>query len=257
MIPLADSVRETLATPKSVLSTGLRSLDAIMNGGFPRSSLSLVYGEASTGKSTLLLHCMIENLMDNEKALFIDSDHSFSLARLLQMTQSHAEGIAERIMLFSPISFREQTALIENLENYLTSHIQLVVIDSITSLYSASLESSNVFTQNRQLGRQLAYLSELAPKRELSIIVTGQVHARPMSNDRAQLVSNRLLTYWPSVVLRLALMGRGGLRMATLEKYFNSQDLPRQCLFKIVEEGLIESESEKPLEEGVSTGKWS
>ncbi len=243
---------------KNVLSTGLPWLDSIMDGGFPRTSVSLVYGEASTGKTTLLMHCMIKNLMGNAKVLFIDSDHSFSLTRLFQIASNHPEEIAERIVLFSPVTFREQTALIENLENYLTSHIQLILIDSITSLYSASLGSSrSTFSQNRQLSRQLAYLTELAPKKELPVIVTGQVHARPMSNNRAELVSHRLLTYWPSAILRLSPVGQGGLRIANVEKYFSSQDISRRCLYRIVGEGLAKSEFEEQLKEGVSTDIWN
>ncbi len=228
-----------------------------MNGGFPHDSLSLVYGEASTGKTTLLMHCLVQNL-DSGKALFIDSDQSFSITRLFQIAQGLAEDIAEKILLFSPNSFLEQTSLIENLENYLTSHMQLLVIDSITSLYSASLRSSgNVFTQNRQLGRQLAYLAELASRKSLCIIVTGHVHARPLSNNRAELVANRLLEYWPSTILRLSSLNGDGLKVATLEKHFNAQHIYQKCSYKIVSEGLVEITSGQSVDGGPFTSKWN
>jgi DNA repair protein RadB len=246
-------VRETLANSKATIPTGRDWIDKMLGGGFPYNSMSLVYGEASTGKTTLAMHCAVEVARDDEKTLFIDSDHSFSLERLFQMVGSQADELADNIVLFSPISFGEQAELIENLENYVTHRLRLIVIDSITSLYSASLGSSErVFAQNRQLNRQLAYLAELAPKRELAILVTGRVHVKPVPGSRIELISKRLLTHWASVIIRLSKTGENGLNLATLEKYSKSGAVSRTCVYRITSEGLtgIGEETRKDGETG-------
>jgi len=220
-------------------------LDALLGGGFPCSSLSLVYGEASTGKTTLAMHCAVECASQKAKVLFVDSDQSLSLVRLSQIATGHADEVAENILIFSPATFEEQTALIESLENYVAASLRLVIVDSITSLYRASLgPSANVFEQNRQLNRQLAYLAELAPKRELAILVTGHVHARPLHGDAVELVSHRLMTYWPSVILRLSLAAKNGSRLVALEKHF-ARDIAQKCSYRIADEGLVRATLEK------------
>ncbi|MFH0848305.1 MAG: AAA family ATPase [archaeon] len=234
-----------MANPKNTISTGRGWLDDVLRGGLPSAGLSLVYGEASTGKTTLAMHCAIEIARDDAKTLFIDSDDSFSLERLFQMIGNQDHHIADNIMLVSPVSFHEQTQLIENLENYVTRRLRLIVVDSITSLYSASLASSETtFLQNRQLNRQFAYLAELAPRKGLAILVTGHVHAKPASESRVELVSRRLLTHWPNVILRLSRTQQSGLNVAFLEKYFNSEAPPGTCFYRISSEGLSKVEIE-------------
>lgn len=246
-----------MASSKNAISTGREWLDEMLSGGFPCDGLSLVYGEASTGKTTLAMHCAIETARDDAKTLFIDSDDSFSLERLFQMVGNQAEQVADNIMLVSPGSFHEQTQLIENLENYATRRLRLIVVDSITSLYSASLASSEtIFTQNRQLNRQFAYLAELALRRELAILVTGHVHAKPDADSRVEPISRRLLMHWPEVILRLSRTRRGGLNVAFLEKHFNSEFPPRACFYRITEEGLTEVDVEGH-QEGASASGWS
>jgi RecA/RadA recombinase len=218
----------------------------MLRGGLPSDGLSLVYGEASTGKTTLAMHCAIKTARDDAKTLFIDSDDSFSLDRLFQMAGNQDCHVTDNIMLISPTSFQEQTQLIENLENYITRRLRLIVVDSITSLYSASLASSEtIFLQNRQLNRQLAYLSELAPRKRLAILVTGHVHSKPASESRVELVSRRLLTHWPNVILRLSRTQQTDLNVAFLEKYYRSEANPRTCVYRISNEGLAKVEIEK------------
>ena len=102
------------------ISSGRPFLNKILKKGFPINHISLIYGEASTGKTTLVMQSSFEAVKQNFKVLYIDSDHSFSLNRLIQITGSDFKQIGERIVIFSPKDFDEQSKLIENLENYIT-----------------------------------------------------------------------------------------------------------------------------------------
>ena len=58
--------------------TGCMFLDRLLEGGLPVNNVTLVYGEAETGKSTLALQCAVGSVRMGYKTLFIDSDGTFS-----------------------------------------------------------------------------------------------------------------------------------------------------------------------------------
>ena len=225
-----------------VVSTGCSSLDIMLRGGFPFSSVSLVYGEASTGKTTLSIQCAVECAKRDLKTMYIDADRSFSQNRLAQIASGHLEKVAAGIVVFAPETFLEQTSLVESMESYVTANTGLIVVDTVTSLYRSSLGSTErVFAQNRQLNRQLAYLAELASMRRLAVLVTSQVHSLPFrGEDQTEPVARRILTYWSSVTLRLSLTANPSVKTAVLERFPSHNVLPSSRLLRMTERGLEE-----------------
>jgi RecA/RadA recombinase len=117
------------------LSTGVRGLDILLGGGFPLRQISLLYGEASTGKTILSMQCALEMARRDFRVFYVDSDQSFSVHRLERLIGGPEH--AEKIVLFRPEDFKDQIGIVENLENVLTKTPALVVVDSITGLYRA------------------------------------------------------------------------------------------------------------------------
>jgi DNA repair protein RadB len=235
-----NEVGAQLMPQSDVISTRCPSLDAILKGGFPFSQLSLVYGEASTGKTTLAIQCSIECASKGLKTLYIDADRSFSHARLSQLAEGHLDKIGESIIMFVPETFSEQTSLIEGIESFITGSTGLIVVDTITSLYRSTLGSTEkVFVQNRELNRQLAYLSEVASMRHVAILLISQVHARPLlQGQQIEPVARRILTYWSKIVLRLAPTTNSAVKIAQLERYHSTNVPFVSCYLKITERGL-------------------
>ncbi len=104
----------------------------LLGGGFPLRQISLLYGEASTGKTILSMQCALEMARKDFRVFYVDSDQSFSAHRLERMIGGPQ--FAEKIVLFQPEDFKDQVGIIENLENVLTKTPALVVVDSITGL---------------------------------------------------------------------------------------------------------------------------
>lgn len=232
----------------TVVSTRCRPLDVILQGGFPVSRLSLVYGEASTGKTTLAMQCAIECARRNLKTLYIDADRSFSHNRLAQLSGNSLKEIGENIVVFTPETFSEQVSLVERIGSFVTDSTGLLVVDTVTSLYRSALGSQErVFAQNRELNRQMAYLAELASMKPVAMLLTSQVHAHP-SRDEYQIepVAKRILTYWSEVVLRLTSTANSAIKKAQLERYPSPNTSNTSCVFKITERGLEETITQEP-----------
>ena len=121
----------------------------LLGGGFPLRQISLLYGEASTGKTILSMQCALEMARKDFKVFYVDADQSFSAHRLERMIGGPE--LAEKIVLFRPEDFKDQVGIVENLENVLTRTPALVIVDSITGLYRAGDGvSEKIFARNRE-----------------------------------------------------------------------------------------------------------
>lgn len=185
------------------IQTGCNCIDQKIGGGLKPDSITLVYGEPETGKSTFALQCAVNcAVQTGGKILYIDCDNTFSTERLAQVAGWNFDAVAERIVLFKPKDFREQTALLDHVENYLTG-VSLIVIDTITSLYSArAAESPKSFSANRELNRQLALLAEQVKVKKIPMIFTSQV--RSVISDQTsgvRPVATRVLQFWADNII--------------------------------------------------------
>lgn len=226
----------------SFLSTLIPSLDQLLKGGLPRGYLSLIYGEASTGKTTLSLQCAISASKRHFKTLYIDADQSFSHQRLLQILGPENIDVCEDIIIFLPQSFPEQSRIVESLENYVTKRIGLIVVDTVTSLYRVAVGGGGVaFHLNRELNRQLAYLVELAARHDLATLVTGQVRSTVDGLGwKIEPVARRTLFHWPKLVVRLRSTVKQKIKEAKLERGLANGSSEKHCYLEMTDRGLID-----------------
>jgi DNA repair protein RadB len=223
------------------LPTGCAPLDEILGGGFRFGDVSLVYGEASTGKTTLTVSALTRHLREDPwaKAYYVDSDQKLSTRRLTQIAGDHQ--LMERLLIWRPKTFREQSRIIESLPNLILNGNIPITVDSITGPYRLTAGAPNrTFTANKELNRQLGFLSEAAKTRDAAVLVTGQVHS-VLDTDppKVEPVAQRLLRYWSDAILKLEPTSIQGVRQAVLEK---PGEGPRACTFRLGENGLEEAD---------------
>lgn len=175
-------------------------------GGLSVGSLTLVYGEAETGKTTLAIQCAANCAKRGFKTMFVDSESTFSSRRLSQIAADDFDVVSERIILVRPKDFHEQGAVVDQLTDYLNKSFKLVVFDTITSLYSLQIAEtpSKTFALNRELNRQLAVLAQTAKVQKIAVLLTSQVHAvfNEVSSG-VEPVGTRVLKFWSDTVLAL------------------------------------------------------
>ncbi len=218
-------------------------MDKLLHGGFARGEVALIYGEAATGKTTAVIQAAIATAKMKFKTIYLDSDHSFTQQRFHQIARKESEDIGSLIMLFLPETFSEQRKLVESLDNYITPSVGLVVVDSVSSLYRAAFSTSeSIFSLNRDLTRQIAYLDELSSSHKIACIITSQVHARlnpPLGE--VEPVARRALFHFPQTILRIRNTPRPNTREFVLEKVDGSDIARTSCLVALAENGLSDA----------------
>ncbi|EKV30699.1 hypothetical protein C882_4036 [Caenispirillum salinarum AK4] len=75
------------AAEKTLIGSGIRGLDHILNGGLPRGHAYVVIGEPGTGKTTLGLHFLLEGLKQGERVLYLTLSQTED--ELLGIARSH------------------------------------------------------------------------------------------------------------------------------------------------------------------------
>jgi DNA repair protein RadB len=223
------------------IPTGCRVLDDLLRGGLSKGELVLIYGEAATGKTTTVIQAAVGAAKSGLKTLYVDADHSFTQQRFRQIAGSESGEISQLILLFLPETFSEQRNIVESLENYVTSTLGLVIVDSVSSLYRASFSGpDSIFALNRDLSRQVAYLKELSESRKIACILTSQVHSRlaPPAGD-IEPVARRTLFHFPQTIMRVRNTPKPNVREFVVER-FGGSDVARSCLIELGESGLMD-----------------
>ena len=201
------------------IPTGSGNLDALLSGSLARGSVTLVYGEPASGKTTLALSTAASLLrLDHAaKLLYIDSDAKFTPTRLIQMTGD--EESLRRLVYICPSTFEEQADAIDNLPGQLHRG-DLAIVDSVTGLYRVETgDSQKTFSENKELNRQLGSLKETALTMSVAILLTGQVRSVLDSTiPTVEPVAQRLLRYWSDTVIRLENTATKGVKQASVEK---------------------------------------
>ena len=207
-----------MSLQKNRISTGILPLDQLLGGGFHNQAINLIYGEATTGKTTLSLTTVFHHLsqQSSAKAVYLDIDNKLNVSRLEQIAFSQGKQLLPRIQLFTPESYKMQSDTLELLPELIAG--DLLVIDSITGLYRGETEDAEkTFKVNKELNRQLGYLTELAKTTGSTILLTGQVRSI-MDTQQVEPVAQRLLRYWSETIIRLEKTVQPSIRHAILEK---------------------------------------
>jgi len=225
------------------IPTGCETIDKILEGGISIGNVTLIYGEAETGKTTLATQCAINCAKQGYRTLFIDCDGTFSGRRLSQMTSKKIEETAESIMLMKPQNFKEQTVVIDKLTDYITKNLGLFIIDTITALYRVKIADSpeKTFTLNRELNRQMALIAQAAKLHKIAALVTSQV--RSSFNEAfasVEPVATRVLKFWADTIISMKPTDKPQVVKATLEKIPKKIQSPLICYLEIEETGIHE-----------------
>ena len=206
---------------ESFIQTGCISLDKLLGGGFPTGSLSLIYGEAETGKTSLAIQCVVNCARRGFKSLFIDNDGTFSYERLSQIAEYDYERISPLIIIIRPTTFQEQIKAIDHLEKVISQKFGLVVVDTLTSLYCVETDSKKeTFAVNRELNRQLAVLTQIAKTLDLAVIINSQVRSFPVKNKtELKPVAMRVQNFWSDIVIDMKKTGQTRVVQVIREKH--------------------------------------
>jgi len=185
-----------------VISTHVSSVDDLLSGGFRLGQLYFLYGEEKTGKTSLTLTVCASAIKKGLKPLFIDCSGRLHPERVLQVLQSWSVDLS-KLSIRIVQSFQEQEQLILNLYNS-KKMFDVIILDDFT--YQHRIELSGDVRQDlsiyKKLALQVAMLSELASRENVTVIIIGQVHDMPEQGG-GKAVAYRILSHWAKCVLKL------------------------------------------------------
>ena len=203
------------------IQTGCSCIDDSLKGGISPQSVTLIYGEPETGKTTFTMQCAISCALQGKKTLFVDCDGSFSPQRLMQISSKSFDQVAELIILIRPKDFAEQAAVIDHLSEYTTKNFGLIVIDTATTLYRLKVaeSSSKGFGLNRELNRQMAILAQTTKTQKIPVVMTSQVSS--IFNETSVSVApvaTRVVKFWADTIIALKPTENPNSIQAVIEK---------------------------------------
>ena len=144
--------------------TGMGELDRVLGGGAVKGSLVLVGGAPGIGKSTLMLQ-ICSKLCEFSKVLYVsgeESEHQLKLrARRLRVENGNLYVISE-------------TSLGDLLESVTAEQPDILIVDSIQTLYNGSLDSpAGSISQVKDCTMALM---QLAKGQNITVFVIGHVN---------------------------------------------------------------------------------
>lgn len=229
------------------IPTGSKILDIILDGGYEKDVITTIYGPAGAGKTILCLLCTINIARTGKKVVYVDSEGGFSLERLKQIASHISQDykkILDNIIFLRPTSFAEQKKSFEKLKDIVNDKIGLIVVDTIAMLYRLELGKSEETQEvNRELGRQISYLTEIARKKSIPILITNQVYTDFDDRDKINIVGGDILKYGSKCLIELQITPNGNRRWI-LRKHRSIAE-EKEVVFKIVEGGIIGTKESK------------
>ncbi|HLC61391.1 MAG TPA: DNA repair and recombination protein RadB [Candidatus Nanoarchaeia archaeon] len=227
--------------------TGSRILDEMLNGGYENDIITTIYGPAGAGKTVICILAAMTAVKNGKKVIYVDSEGGFSVERLKQVASSvnddHKE-ILNGMIFLRPTTFEEQKKSFEKLKDIVNEKIGIIIVDSIAMLYRLALGKSEDFQEvNRELGRQIGYLTEIARKKNIPVLITNQVYMDFDEKDKVNIVGGDILKYGSKCLIELQITPDGNRRLI-IRKHRNIQ-AERELLFKIVEAGITGAKESK------------
>ncbi len=159
------------------IPTGILSIDIITGiGGIPKGRVTEIFGEESSGKTTLALHCIASAQKYGGVVAFIDAEHALNpqYARLL--------GVNVDELLISQPDYGEQALDIAEML-VRSGAIDVVVIDSVAALVpkaelDGEMGDSHMGLQARLMSQALRKLTAAINKSNTSVIFINQVREK-------------------------------------------------------------------------------
>jgi len=216
--------------------TGLPELDERLGGGVASRTLTLVYGEEKSGKTSLVL-MMCAFATRQIPAAYIDCSGRLHSARISQIMRA-IRGDEDKLYILSVESFQDQEKVILSLHD-LMPPARLLVFDDFTALHRLELSGDIRLDMPvyRRLAFQVAALKEAALRNDLAVVIVGHVHDIP-DRGESRAVAHRILGYWSDTVLRLGLDPKTRVGRVVIEK----PERIEATAYKITGSGLMQAQ---------------
>ncbi|MHC1591642.1 MAG: P-loop NTPase family protein, partial [Candidatus Helarchaeales archaeon] len=183
--------------------------------------------------------CASELARNGKISLIFDLDGKFTPLQLKKLVGPEFETISNRIFVHAPKDFRKFTEIVEDLENYVSRDVCLLIFDTITACYRPEKDNQKKnFKLGKKFNQILAQIQFLSESRDLIVIWCNQVRAGMDENENIMVPrANKLVKYWSSFDLWIQVPDKKSPRRKIL--LLNKENKPvKKCEFLLFEENF-------------------
>lgn len=189
---------------ESVIPTGAISLDLALGvGGVPRGRITEIYGQESSGKTTLAYHVVAEAQKQGGVAAFVDAEHSVDAAYAASLGVD-----IDSLLVSQPDTGEEALEIVDALVR--SGAVDVVVLDSVAALVpKAEIEGdmgdSHVGLQARLMSQAMRKIGGSLNKSNTAAIFINQIREKigVMFGNPETTPGGRALKFWASVRLEV------------------------------------------------------
>ncbi len=202
--------------------SGIAEFDRVTGGGMVPGSAILIGGDPGIGKSTLLLQAVCKLAENGKTCLYVSGEEAVDQVRL----RARRLGLEK-----APVALASATSVRDIVASMESDPMDLIVIDSIQTMYVDTVESApGTVTQVRTCTQELI---RVAKKRNIAILFVGHV------TKEGQIAGPRVLEHMVDAVLYFE--GDRGHQfriLRTVKNRFGPTD--EIGVFEMANEGLVE-----------------
>jgi len=217
------------------LAIGSTALDDLLEGGLEGGAITLLFGEAGTGKTNICLQVSRNVALAGKKVVYIDTE-GVSLERLKQMAGDRYEDVMKNVLFFEPHSFDEQEKFVDKAVRLAESSLEVgvIILDSATIHYRLTRNDEEKGIR-KSLSPQLAKLLGVARSKDVPILLTSQVYT-DIEKGTFEPLGGHVLLHNAKAIIRLDKVGSSS-RRAVIIKHRHLEE-GRRADFKLTKSGV-------------------
>ena len=173
LVRLGDKEIESIES----ISTGSLGLDIALGiGGIPKGRIIEIYGQESSGKTTLTLHLIAQTQKEGGTCAFVDAEHA------LDVKYAKNLGVDIQNLYVSQPDYGEQALdVVETLVR--SGAIDLIVVDSVAALtprveIDGNMDDMQVGVQARLMSKALRKITGILSNMKTSIVFINQIRMK-------------------------------------------------------------------------------
>ncbi len=212
-----------------MINTGSKDLDEFL-GGYG-NNITIIYGKAATGKTTCCMLATLEQLKQNKKVIYLDTENDFSLDRFKQLAKDDYKKYLDNLFLLKINNFKSQSIKIKELSSFIEKgSFSLVIIDTIGIYYRRLVKRKKDLADNMLIS-QLKTLKNISNK--IPVLITNQVYKK-IDEDKDVMLANNIVNKFSNCLIELNHDKNRKIKIL--------KPVKKEMLFEIREEGIFRVE---------------